>query len=868
MAEPRLLQEFKDTWDGHIKRNRTAIIDGYWQTGKYRLDHTEKNSDFKHTQTSAEELLEALSVLLHSVNDLRDKPGVQPYINNVVKAIEIHLDRIKEYYGVNEPTGYNKKEHQKEEVKFQRFIFKGEKDIKSKLRNLNIENDMSHLEIKFFDNIVATLPMMPVLMERDHKIKAKIESIDVDWDMVIDNGLIINMQPKDIPDYNPDKHFWDQDKESLQFWVSEWNKIKNGITIDGYEMSPSLYFQVNYFKTPIKDHGNKIMNPPFRDNEWYMDEIKKNAKKKAVALEPAGIMIFGTRRYAKTSLEAQHAHHGLLVYPTQTGTITSSSAEDLASIIDKIQKSLDNIHPAFKVNIYSGTGWEKEVFFGIKSGSGRVTYQLFKFSITNTEAGNKKGTQKTAGGNPIIFVADEVAKAPFILSYEAAIPSFESSDGWVCQPIYTGTPGNEDLSADAEKVLADPEGFNFIHIDWDILEHGIPKEHITWIRRKFCWFIPAQMSIMTGNRKIKTNFADFLGVDSEQLSKIEFWVTDWKHNKENILKQRAKLKGEQLQQFTVFRPIDPEECFMSAKNNPFPAHGIKKHKERLQAEGDQVYGLARRVELYKEDGKVKVRNSSKEVNKFPHNGKYTDCPFLLYDDFPETPPYDKFRYVGGHDDYKQDQSDGDSIGAFYIFDRLKRKIVLSLANRPDPHGEMHKQIHMALDAYNAKSFMENEDMDFKKYLDRVSNPSFYLYKGFDAYGDFSKFSNGTRKFGWKPDKNTAPQIRGYSVEYTKEDLEQESEGESDITYGFERIEDVQLLEEMIKYKDGGNYDRLVAFGSCLAMDYYLSSNYITPKTGSQKSVREEAEREQSNSIDKNKFFTKTRRSTFSRKQSW
>ena len=185
MAEPRLLQEFKDTWDGHIKRNRTAIIDGYWQTGKYRLDHTEKNSDFKHTQTSAEELLEALSVLLHSVNDLRDKPGVQPYINNVVKAIEIHLDRIKEYYGVNEPTGYNKKEHQKEEVKFQRFIFKGEKDIKSKLRNLNIENDMSHLEIKFFDNIVATLPMMPVLMERDHKIKAKIESIDVDWDMVI-----------------------------------------------------------------------------------------------------------------------------------------------------------------------------------------------------------------------------------------------------------------------------------------------------------------------------------------------------------------------------------------------------------------------------------------------------------------------------------------------------------------------------------------------------------------------------------------------------------------------------------------------------------------------------------------------------------
>ncbi len=159
------------------------------------------------------------------------------------------------------------------------------------------------------------------------------------------------------------------------------------------------------------------------------------------------------------------------------------------------------------------------------------------------------------------------------------------------------------------------------------------------------------------------------------------------------------------------------------------------------------------------------------MKEYPHNGTFTDCPFLLYDDFPEERPTDIYRFVAGLDDYKQDESEGDSIGAFYIFDRLKRKIVLSLANRPDPHTDFHKQMHMALDAWNCKCFMENEDMDFKKYLDRFSDPSMYLYTGFDAYDDFSKFQNGKRKFGWRPDKNTVPIVRGYSVDYTKDDVD-------------------------------------------------------------------------------------------------
>lgn len=870
--QPRFIHEYKEIYYEALERTRLLVVDGYWHLKLNRQKFKTKIEDFTHIQNAAEAVLEYLEIFIDASEGERQRPGVQPLIDEILSILNIHLDRINSYYPDNKPKTFKTKDSKREEGKFQQAVFKGEQKIKSKLKTLNINNDMKGLEIEFQEDVVASIPMREILISRNSIIAAKIESLNIDWDLIMDNGMLVNMEKKNIPDYNPEKHFWDQEEESLQFWVSEWNKINHGITIDGYHISDWMYFHLNIFKTPIKNKKNKILNPDYRDNEFYIDSIKTYAKKKAEELEPAAIIIYGTRRFSKTTAEASYLHHGMLIFATQSGNIASSNADDLASIIDKIKKSLDNVHPAFKMNIYSGTTWAKEVFFGVKSKSGRTIYEHFVYNIKNIDSGSKSGSQKKAGGNPVVSVDDEIGKSLFIAAHNAAVPAFESDDGWVCQPWYSGTSGEEDLSKDAELVLRNPTDYNFLEGDWNILEFGIPKEYITWTRRTFGWFLPAQMSVKTGFKKIETNLADFLGIKSKELSKVKFYKTDWKHNNEVIRKTRTRLTGTQLQQEIVFRPIDPEECFLSAKKNPYPAQGIKKHKEKLQAEGDKIHGLARRITLHRnknDSNKIEMElNTSLHINEYPHNGTFTDCPFLLYDDFPETRPTDPYRFVAGLDDYKQDESNPTkqgSIGAFYIFDRLKRKIVLGLANRPDPHTNFHKQMHMALDAWNAKCFMENEDMDFKKYLDRltISNPSMYLYTGFDAYDDFSKFQNGKRKFGWRPDKNTVPIVRGYSVDYTKDDVDYYDNNDN-VTHtvsGFERIDDIQLLEEMVKYKPDGNFDRLVAFGSCLAIDYYLTCKYITPRSHTSK--KEEDIRREFKPT-RNKFFTKTRRSMFSK----
>lgn len=873
MAEPRFLAEYKDIYSGFLSRARSLIVDGYWHLKANRNKHKTKAEDFVHVQNATEGVLEALEILLDAAETKRDKPGVQPMINEVLSTINIHLDRITAYYPKNEPSTFQSKDQQREEGKFQQLVFKGEQKIRSKIRDLNVDNDMSGFKFEFFNDVKATLPFKDILCKRFPNIQAKVESLNIDWDLILDNGLHIHKAARDIPQWDETQHFWDQEEEVLQYWVSEYNKCHRGITIDGVFFHPWLYVHMNFFRTPIGDEGDDILIPNLRDNEWYLHEIVNYTQEQIDQHKDGGMPVFGTRRFAKSTAEASWSTYVILTNPTKNGVVTSTNEKDILALGDKIDIGVTYLPPAFKLNMNS-KDWTKKVRFGLKTKSAEEI-KYFYLDIINLESGNKRGGQKLAGIAPILFVMDEFAKEKFMTGYNAVIPALETNKGWKTIAWLTGTGGDVDLSAEAEEALANPKGHRMVEMDWDLLNRMVPEQYRTWEERTFGWFIPAQMGQRTGHRKIDMPLSKFLGVESEALSNIIIQVTDWEHNTRVCKEKRESLINDkkQLQKEIVYYPLDPEECFMSAKKNPFPAQDIKRHKVKLQSEGDKVTGLGRRVTLHRDkDDRMKISiklNTDKEVNKYPHNGSFTDCPFILYDEFPEVRPTDPYRFVAGLDDYKQDESEETkqgSIGAFYIYDRLKRKIVLGLANRPDPHPEFHRQMHMALDAYNCKVFMENEDMDFKKYLDKIPNimASMYLYTGFDAYDDFSKFQNGKRKFGWRPDKNTVPIVRGYSVDYTREDVDYEDDN-GNITHtvaGYERIDDIQLLEEMIKYKPDGNFDRLTAFGSCLAIDFYLTCKYITPKTPG---IRNEVEddRPPERQPRRNKFFSHRRRSVFS-----
>lgn len=859
------LKKFSSRHKGFMKRSKSLISSGDWHLKKNKGKFDNNTDNFSHENRSALQVVERLAAFIKGAEGERQLPSIQKYIENVAEIVYIHLNKIENYYDKNDPDNWTHLEKKKKEEIFQQVIFKGENTIVEKLDKLNISNNYENIEISFHSDKIAPIPFKDILEDYSLDLKEKIISTKIDWDEIKDKRFFKNIPEKEIPKWNPRKHFFDQDNEVLQFFASEWCKIKNGYEVDGYYVHPFLYWHLNYFKTniPKKDSRGviqeRIQHPTFRRNEWYFTEIIKKAEK----LNRGAVFIFGSRRIGKSVLEASYLAWKSLVSPNAETSVTISNDEDRVSIASKIQDCYKHLHPAFKPTT-NKDDWESLVELGLKTKSTNQKIKHCNIRITNLASGSKKASQKGAGGAPVAYIYDESGKADFIDAYNAAKYSFKTPEGWKTLPIFTGTGSNVDISKDAELVLNNPEKYDFLPMDWELLEYKVPKEFITWNRRPFAFFMPGQLSYEEGLKLKKLKFSDFLEVKSEILSEVEFYDADWEHNSTLLLENQKKLKKEdrkEYQAYCVFLPTDPEHCLMSAKNNPFQPDKAKTYKTRLENEGLPKIGLGRPIELYrdtKDPSKIRFNLSDKELPDFPHKGGNIDAPFILFDDFPEEKP-EPDRYISSFDDYKHEKSSGDSLGAFGIFDRLKRKLVLTLATRPDPHSDLHVQIHMAIEAFNAKAFPENADLSFVTYLKNSRLLiSEYLEPSFDMYSEFSRYTSNNRSWGWTPGKDTTPRVMAFVVNYATEVIDiVNDKGETIGTkLGLENIPDPMIIEEMIKYKETGNYDRLIMFGGILLYDHYLTYNYRIPRSFDYNKKTEQIEIKPK--PIKNKYFRKGR----------
>lgn len=426
---------------------------------------------------------------------------------------------------------------------------------------------------------------------------------------------------------------------------------------------------------------------------------------------------------------------------------------------------------------------------------------------------------------------------------------------YIANGIVTHNTGGEaDLSKDATDVLSNPEAFDLLPMDWDLLESKIDPEHISWKRRKFATFFPGQMAYEEGFIKSKTTFSNFLKVDDPELDKIEIHTTNWEKNSKFLTEKIAQAKevpgskGRLLvQQRQVQFPTDPEHCFMSSGNNPFPVEEAKRHRDYIISIGD----TGKKVILYEDKGgNIKYEISTKELAEFPFEGGFIDCPVVLYEELPTEKPLD-YMYVGGFDDYKQEEAGTSSLGSFHIYkvkigmDKYSGTIVASLATRPDPHTKLHRQIYYLMRAFNAKCFMENADMDFKAYLDKLRVTDYWLVKSMDFKGDLALESQGRRKYGWAPTGDNIKFLFGLFLKYCKQEyIINEGTEEERTVLGVELIKDVGLLNEIIMYKPGLNVDRITSAMSCLGFEFYLFVNYMLPDVEKMKRKKQEENKKQ------------------------
>lgn len=520
-------------------------------------------------------------------------------------------------------------------------------------------------------------------------------------------------------------------------------------------------------------------------------------------------------------------------------SVVGFSDSDLSNIGDYCEYGLDHVHPFFRIN-RTKTDWSSGVTLGKRMSNGvRDVHAII--SIANINMGRKTSTQKTAGLTPATAIFDEVGKGPIKKPYTAAMPSYDTPYGWRLSPILAGTGGEVELSKDAQEMFSDPETYNLLVMDWDILNRRAMKGK-TWKERKWAMFVPGQMANSGVKRTI--GLGDYLGKpDDKKLNKIKIDATDFEASTNKINEERKKLSTKDRVAYTshtMFYPFTIDDCFLSSSQNLFPVEYAIKHKNDLLESG-QYSGML--CDVFLESGnKLGTTKSNKQLAGFPFSGGVIDAPVQIFE-MPQSNRFDDFIYVAGQDPYKQAKSDTPSLGSFYIFKRrvgirdpYAYRIVASYVSRPSSIDQFCRTCEVLQKGYGAICLMENADQMYEQYLNRKSGmpASFFLFAGEAIANKYVKAgSRQNSKLGLYPTPGNQNLLFSCVVDYCWQDfvIGYDDQTGLDITVkGIELIDDIALLDEIIQYKPGLNVDRIIAFGHALVLARYFDDNNYMPKS--------------------------------------
>jgi len=595
------------------------------------------------------------------------------------------------------------------------------------------------------------------------------------------------------PNTQPYYEFWDKEKKRcLEGYTTE----EGDITVTGYH-----YFYLNYCPIQIavdkelpdgtiiaerKQHFPKFYD---KDHEYFtaVDECRRTNKhltvlkgrRKGYSYKSASML---NRNYFHIRGSKNFVFAGMKEYLTGVDAILTKAWEMMNFIDDNTAWTQPRLldRPMEKTS-----GYKK-----------RVNGQFIQKGLLSSIAGVslKDDSDKVRGKAGELVFFEEAGAFPELLdAWNVAMPTMRQGSKTLGTMIAFGTGGTEGTGFESlDELFYHPESYDCLEFDNIWSDSGFGTK---------CGFFVPIYDILDG-------FIDEHGNSLIEKAKAFELGEREKKRQGNDPKSYDKYLAE--------HPFTPEEATLQSTANLFNQANIKAQLDRVKAKNLHTMGVP--GELIQEDSKVsfKANWDLRPVVRYPHRTEddLAGCVVMYETPFKTKGEVPDFLYYICHDPYAHDKSSSSSLGSAYVIKRPNRisqpddMIVASYVGRPNTQDEYNSNLFRLSILYNAKIGFENDRGDVIGYAKRFRllhrlQPEFEMLQNKELQSKTVK-----RGFGMHMTETRKRQGELYLRDW----LESQRGRHSDDTFtlNVNKIYDVALLQELLKFNHQGNFDRAMS----------------------------------------------------------
>ena len=621
--------------------------------------------------------------------------------------------------------------------------------------------------------------------------------------------------------------------EYFSFWETEMDRCINGFTADdGDYITGYNYFYLNYcpiqriiYKITKDAKGHDVVKktretafPDFYDYDYYyflsIEEAENQGKHLCVAKArrkgfsyKGGAML--CRNFFLIPNSKSYVYAANKQYLTEDGILTK--AWDYMDFID------GNTAWGKKRQV-SNTSMRRRASMLVTDDYGNKVETGYKSEIMGVSIKDNPDSVRGKAGKLILW-EEAGSNNQLEAAWQIARPSVEQDGVAFGLMIMFGTGGDEgDNVAGLRNAFYDPKAFNCIEFDniWDEGAQG----------GKPCgFFVPQHTNLDIRDENGKRLYMDEDGNTLHEKAR-EFIL----NLREEELKSAKS--SQQVDRYCAEHSETPAEAFTELSGNIFPKKELQKQLATIrtnkklanakqvgyltEVKGEIVWNISKNKNDIKEFPLPKTADPTGAIVIWEHPVK--DAPFGLY--------------IAGIDPYDQDQSGTNSLGSCIIYKRFQDFesyqdiIVAEYTGRPKTAEEFYENVRKLLKYYNAKAMVENQNTGIFTYFNN-KHCNYLLADQPDIIRDITNSSKVNRGKGCHMTK----EIKAWGIDRIKEWLEEDLGND---TLRLNTIMSEPLLEELIKYNEKINVDRVMALLQIMIYKEQLYNYQVKQKTEKEK----------------------------------